>query len=63
VEVAVTGRADALVTGNSHHFDVRNLAGTLRVVVPADLLVRRSAGGRGAPLRGGARFRQTHRED
>lgn len=37
VEVAVTGRADALVTGNPRHFDVRDLAGTLRVVVPADL--------------------------
>ena len=38
VEVAVTGRADALVTGNPRHYDVPGIAGEVRIVSPADLL-------------------------
>jgi len=38
VEVALTGRADALVTGNPRHYDVPGLPEAVRVVSPAGLL-------------------------
>ena len=38
VEVALAGRADALVTGNPRHYDVPGIPGAVRVVSPAELL-------------------------
>lgn len=40
LEVAVTGRADALVTGNLRHYPARAVAKLVRVVAPRDVVQR-----------------------
>jgi uncharacterized protein len=48
LEVAVHGRLDALVTGNTRHFPIDRRAG-VRVVTPAELLALLQAGGPPGP--------------